>query len=340
MAERLVLHVGAMKSGTSYLQDLLFQNKQALAGRGVCVPGRDWTDQVHGVRQALMRRLEHRPRWELLLQEIHETPGTAVVSMEYLGPSSPAVARAVLGDLMVPQTRVVLTARDLNRTLVSMWQETIQNGRSWTWADYLADVRNKRPGTRRGVADRTTAGGTFWRQQHIARMAADWASVVGAQDVVLVTVPAPGARGELLAERFGRAAGITLDTTVPVQSANQSLGLASVLALRRLNELLDERGLAFPAGSVLRKRELAKTVLPSRRRLEPGLGLRVSDWVRDQAADLVDQLQGSGTSLVGDWEDLRPVDVPGVDPSSVSDAEVTEAALHALAGLVANRIGQ
>jgi hypothetical protein len=341
MAERMVLHVGTMKSGTSYLQALLFVEKERLARAGVLVPGKQWTDQARGVRQGLSpRRGGPRQRWEAMLEEIRATPGTAVVSMEYLGPSHPDTIAEVVAALGAPEVRVVITARDLNRTLVSMWQETIQNGRSWTWDEYVGEAEAKRPVKGAGVADRRTAGGTFWRQQNLVRMVADWSGVVGADNVVLATVPRPGAPRSTLAARFAEASGLELDVDRRVTTSNESLGLASVLVLRRVNELLDARGLAFPAGQGIRKRVLAKTVLAARRRDEPSLGLVTPPWVHDQTARTVAALQEAGTRLAGDWADLEPVDVPGVRPDDVPLEDVHEAALAAIAGLVAEQIAR
>ena len=133
MAQRVVLHVGTMKSGTSYLQALLFAEKERLARSGVLVPGADWSHQVRAVRQALApRRGGPRQHWEALVEEVRTASGTAVVSMEFLGPAHPDTIASVVGALGAAEVRVVVTARDLNRTLVSMWQETIQNGRTWT----------------------------------------------------------------------------------------------------------------------------------------------------------------------------------------------------------------
>ena len=56
MGKRIVLHVGAMKSGTSYLQTLLMDNKARLAEHGVVVPGARWGDQVAGVSHVLERQ--------------------------------------------------------------------------------------------------------------------------------------------------------------------------------------------------------------------------------------------------------------------------------------------
>jgi hypothetical protein len=340
MAERVVLHVGTMKSGTSYLQALLFAQQARLADGGVLVPGETWTDQVRAVRQAVSTGPRRpRPAWSGLCDRVAGHRGTAVVSMEYLGPTAPKTAARLVQEIGGRDARVevVLTARDLNRTIVSMWQETVQNGRSWRWEDYRAAVHRGVPGTGRGVADRTSAVGTFWRQQHLLRMVRDWSEVVGADRVGLVTLPPPGADRSLLPRRFAEAAGLDLDVGAPVPVANESLGLASLLVLRRLNELLDEAGLRFPAGSALRKRVLAKQVLAARRADEPSLGLPVEDWVVEQTAATVGALKQEGVRLVGEWADLDPVAVPGVTPDDVDAAAVADAALAGLAGLVLAR---
>ncbi|WP_278258105.1 hypothetical protein [Nocardioides convexus] len=51
MSSRVLLHVGTPKTGTSYLQDVLFQNRSRLLKQGVSLPGR-----------ALRRALPRRPR--------------------------------------------------------------------------------------------------------------------------------------------------------------------------------------------------------------------------------------------------------------------------------------
>ena len=53
MGRRLVLHVGTMKSGTSFLQTLLFEQKEDLAEAGVLVPGKAWGRQATAVRSVL-----------------------------------------------------------------------------------------------------------------------------------------------------------------------------------------------------------------------------------------------------------------------------------------------
>lgn len=335
MAERVVLHVGAMKSGTSYLQSRLFASKEQLAPQGVCVPGRTWNDQVTGVLDVLGRRPagDAGGGWAALLQEMAGHPGTAVVSMEFLGPVSPERIDTVVASLRPARVSVVLTARDLNRSLAAMWQETVQNGRWWTWRDYLDGAHRARPRPARRPEDVTEAGRTFWRQQNTVRLARQWSAADGVDDFTLVTLPPPDGPADVLAERFAAVAGFDAATLQPGPRANTSVDAAAAEVLRRTNELLAAEGLEFPRGAILRKKRLAKSVLASRVRPDLRIGLQVAPWVAEHAVGMVTALQDLGVDHVGEWSDLGPVPVPGIDPTSISEADVLEAAEQGLAGL-------
>ncbi|WP_372729796.1 hypothetical protein [Nocardioides sp.] len=344
MAERVVLHVGAMKSGTSHLQGRLFAGQELLGERGILVPGRAWGHQVRAVRDLTAsvgpESSEKAGRhWRRLTEQVNAFDGTAVVSMEYLGPVRPAVAERAVADLAGARVEVVVTARDLNRSLTAMWQETVQNGRSWTWSDYLAGAQERRPSAG-GSTDRSSPGGTFWRQQDLVRISRKWARVVGADAVTLVTLPPPGGDREALLGRFGEATGLDLADLPPSRGDNASLGLASTMALQRLNVLLAEQhGITGASASGLRKHRLAKSVLARRRDVEPALGLPVHAWVREEARTMVTGLQELGVRLVGSWDDLTPVAVPGITPEEVPESAVTQAALAGLAGLLVDSAG-
>lgn len=327
--QRLVLHVGAMKSGTTFIQSRLFSHRETLAERGVRVPGRQWRSQVLAVQQLLRGG---GPMWDRHAGGIREHAGTSIVTSELLGPAPAEVARRLVDSVGVP-VDVVVTARDLNRSVPAMWQETLQNGRSWQWHDYLAGVEADRPSTRDG-RPATDAGRAFWIQQDLVRIVRRWAAVVGPERVSVVTVPPPGGDPELLWERFARVAGPGLEGLVSAPARNESLGAASANAVRRLNELLDEAGMPFPQGHQLRKRLLTKQVLAGRKGVEPAIGLAVAPWVTEETRHQRAGLQQLGARLVGDWADLTPVDVPGTDPATVGDAEVAEAAIGGLAGLL------
>lgn len=337
MSRRLVLHVGAMKSGTTFVQSTLFANKQLLAERGIFLPGDKWDHQTWAVRQFLDEG--HGKRWDEYVERVRHHDGTSVISMEYLGPMRPPMVARVAEAFGGP-IDVVITARDLNRNISSMWQETVQNGRTWTWSDYLDGIQQVTPGRGATVGDVPESGRTFWRQQDLVRMARTWGDVVGRDRVTVVTVPHPGAPRDRLWQRFATALGTDAAGFAAPALANESLGAPSALVMRQLNETLDAQDLPFPAGMALRKGLLCKQVLANRRADEPAIGLPVTSWVREQAAYLVDGLRALDVHLVGDWADLDPVEVPGIDVSEVSDAAVSQAAVAALGGVLAEWIRQ
>lgn len=327
MPSTVVLHVGLMKSGTTFVQQQLLAHKELLAERGVLWPARSWGEMVAAVKAGLKDTGD--ARWDRLTSAVTAHDGTSVVSMELIGPAGPEQRPRFVEALRPARVEVVITARDLNRGLVALWQETIQNGRSWTWDEYVEGVRVARPSI--GAKGAPDTGRTFWRQQDLVKIARAWTGV--ADKVTVVTVPHPGAERTLLLDRFADAAGIERLPLAETRS-NESLGLASVLALRQMNMLLDERGFAWPQGNRIRKRILAKTVLAARKRDEPALGLDVPDWLAEEAEVQMAAARELPVELVGDWAELTPVPVSGVRIEDVSEAEVAAAAMAGLAGLV------
>jgi hypothetical protein len=345
MAERVVLHVGAMKSGTSALQSLLFNNAVELRDQGVLVPGDGFRDQVRAVQDVLGTEAvtyveEVAGSWDALLQRIQAWSGTAVVSMELLAGCRPRKAAHVVERLDGTPVEIVLTVRDLNRNIPAMWQETLQNGKHWTWPQYLRGVRRARPDAAADERDQVRpglsakAGRSFWRQQDVGRIVRTWSDVVGVDRLTVVTVPHPGASRSLLVQRFADAVGFDLTGLREAPSRNPSLGASSAQLLRRLNATLTEEGMAFPYGRLLRKHMLAKQLLASHRAEEPAIGLAVEDWVRDTSASVVRNVKERGVRLVGDWADLEPVEVPGIDPTTVTAEDEGEASFVGLVGVL------
>ncbi len=327
MPPTVVLHVGLMKSGTTFVQQQLFAHRDLLAEKAVHFPTESWGIQVGAVKDVLHRRTPD--RWAPIAAAMAGHDGVSVFSMEFLAPAGGKQRERVVASLRPARVEVVITARDLNRSLIARWQETIQNGRTWHWADYVDAVHDARPSA--SSAQDSEAGRAFWRHQDLAAVAEAWGA--SADQLTLVTVPHPGADRRLLLDRFCRATGLP-ELPLVETSSNDSLGAASTLALRRMNELLEARDLAFPIGSRVRKGFLAKEVLAARKRAEPSLGLPVPEWLAEEAADQVRRARELPLQLVGEWADLTPVPVPGIDPGEVPDGEVAQAAIAGLAGLV------
>lgn len=338
MAERVVLHVGTMKSGTTYLQGILFANKEKLAAQGVTVPMARQRQQLFAVRDLIgedegsLGRVVG--RWQELVTEVSRAPAVAVVSVERLGVVRRDKAEQAVADLGRDGARVevVITARDLNRSLGSLWQETLQNGRSWTWPEYLAGASADRPGTRR-KREKEEDRHHFWTQMNLVRMSRRWAEVVGADNVRVVTVPPPGAAPGLLLERFATAVGFDPAGLVEGPSDNSGCGVASLEVLRRLNAALDQRGLPFPIGVQARKHVLAKEILGPRRAAEGKVAHPLVGWVPAEVKRVTRKLRKRGITVVGDVADLAPIEMSGADPTRVREEDVLDAAVAGLHGL-------
>lgn len=330
MATRLVLHIGSMKSGTSYLQNVLLHNRTLFREQGVDFPGRRWRDQVSSVMDLIERGGPQQPPldpdgpWRRLVREIDAWPGTSVVSMEFLGPRGRPKIDVVLESFPETAVDVVLTARDLTRQLPAMWQEAVQNTSKVTWPEYVASVR--RP------ADGPGPGRNFWKQQAVDQVAERWRDAVGDDHFTLVTVPPPGSPPGLLWERFASVVGVAPDLAdLDVPRTNPSIGTPSAMVMRDLNEQLVGSELSRDAYMSVVKGLLAKRHLV--RRDEPKLGAD-DRWLRRRARDQVAALRAMDLRVVGDLDDLLPHRVEGVHTRDVSAEDRLAAAVDGLAFMV------
>lgn len=334
------LHIGTMKSGTSYIQSMLSRNRDALRANGVLYPGRTWQDQVTAVRDAIGARgggarPDVRGEWDAMRDEILAWRGErAILSMELLSLAEPPRVRAIVESLRPADVHVILSARDLARVIPSAWQESTQNRQTWTWPAYVASLTGQ-------SQEEPLAFKRFWRQHDIADIAATWASVVGAGRVHLVVVPPPGGPRDELWRRFCSVAGLDAAAYEGAEKVrgNPAVGAASAEFLRRLNAELG-RDIDLQTYERLVKRFLAKNTL-GHRTTESRLVLpeRYHAWAVRRATEMIEVLRRLDIDVAGDLAELVPPDWdPGTgrteDPNEISEDEVADAGLHALEALV------
>src|SRR5688500_15412799 len=222
-----------MKSGTTFLQGRPNANREELGKQGVMFPGPTWNRHGQGVKDLMGSKRRKPGAWASLRDEINQHRGTAVVSMEYLAPMRPARIETLPGEFPDRELRIVLTVRDLGRSVPAMWQEGLKNRQTWTWAEYL-----------HGIEHDGDAGRRLWRQQAAAKIPRRWAGQVGTEHVTVITIPPPGSDPEILWDRFCQVAGISPATWQDAPRSNESLGAASTLVMRRLNEQTADLGVA------------------------------------------------------------------------------------------------
>lgn len=334
MARRTFLHIGTPKSGTTYVQSLWWQNRDALAEQRLLLPGGSEREQFHAaavVRDnagVLATMDDHQRRaWDRLVDEVAEWEGDALISQEQLVEADDDHARDAVRRLagVSKEVHVVITVRDLVRQIPSAWQQRVKHGSDTTLRRFCARVAKDDPDF------------NFWRHQDVPRILERWAATLPPDHVHVVPLPPPGAPRELLWQRLAGLLGID-DTGLDLQAprANETLQPEEIELLRQVN-------VHFPRAhhDVAMSRHL-------RRVLESHLGQAEAttrrlalapdrhQWAVERGNRMVDELVTLPYDVIGDLADLRPdpQQAEGVDPDAVPDGEVLAAATALVADLV------
>lgn len=334
-AQRVVLHVGTPKSGTTFLQRALWRNRDELEAMGVIAAGTRHYDMFHA---AIELRQSHdfwgrSPEqidgtWDRLCEGARAFPGTTVMSHELLGAAKREQVDRGLAALDGLDVHLVVSARDLARQVASDWQERVKNGNPVTFADFCANVGLERQNG-------------FWRNQHLIGILDRWARALPPDNVHLVVGPPSGAAPDVLWRRFGDAVGFdasAIDPTTDEPKANQTLGAVQVAVLRRVNEELGGR-IPQPAYSKVVKRVFAQSILAGQSsapaQCPPELVGRLAEIAVRQNARFVKR----GYRIHGDLEELVPVtpDGPWIDPDAVAPELEASAAVSAICELLVDR---
>jgi hypothetical protein len=336
MARRVFVHIGTMKSATTYVQELCQANAQQLADQGVLWPPADLPFLAVAELQG---RDEQRPgrtgSWDRLMSAFAAHPGTTVFSNELLAPVGRKVIRQIVMGCKPAKLHVVLTARDLARVIPSHWQTTLKNGGTTPWAEFAAAVCAE-PTLDANIARSRDTGSWFWRRHDIPAIISRWAHFVSPEHITVVTVPPAGGDTSVVGTRFARAIGVSADGFAEPDHDNSSVGAYSAELLRRLNSA--DPGFERHHFRWGVKDALVRHGLAGRAASEPGFGLSVDqhDWVCRRADRMITDIEAAGVTVVGDLSDLRPAARPVtdvVDPASATDSDLLPPALVGLAGL-------
>jgi hypothetical protein len=308
VSTRVYVHVGLPKTGTTFLQSAMWEGRDALAEAGCLIPG----ERKPSAWWAASDLLGRRPRgtygrripgaWDAVSAQIRDWEGDrAIFSEELLSIATRRQIRKLVEDLGDAEVHAVVTVRDLERVLPSLWQQEIRKGRTWTWADFLASVRDPQQGS-------VTAAAAFWMRFDLDKILAAWAAELAPDRIHVVVLPAHGAPSSTLIDRFAGAVGVDaslLAAAAPTGRSNPALGADEIEVLRRLNQRLD--------GQLSERqyvRVVANGVIPA---LEARTGsTRVQippehrDWLDATSATLVESLRSSAYDVIGDLDDLLP----------------------------------
>jgi hypothetical protein len=333
MASRVFVHIGTMKSATTYIQELFDHNCDVVLDQGLL-----WTrsgDNFLAVDDLLGNTARPRPglegAWKLMDDRIRAHHGDALISNELLAPVIPKKRAALIEALEPAEVQIVITARDLGRVVPSQWQTSVRNRATRPWREYLDALLEAGADHE---ANPVAAG--FWRRQDIASIIDKWRQHVPLGQITLVTVPSTREQPTLLAERFTSVVGIDAARLTAAPTSNQSIGAHSAELLRRLNERTGH--FDWLSYRWAYKNALSRMTLAERAREEPPVALSRDElaWARSEAEAMVTAVAASGVRVVGELADLIPVAAPPddvVDPGMATDGELLAAATEGLVGM-------
>jgi hypothetical protein len=337
------LHIGEPKTGTTFIQQVLWGNRAELAAQGVVLPGHHPQDHFRASQDLRgIEKLASDPagpwtgEWEILASQAKQPGKTAVISHELFSAADAGQAARAVRSLQPAEVHIVLTVRDMATLLPAEWQETVKHRNTRGWEDWLEDVID------RESADADRRRWWFWRVHDTLAILRLWAGHVPPERIHVVTNPPRGSAAGLLWERFASLLDIgpgcaDLSRARP----NASLGIAETEFLRRLNQALPGPDVVpdwfymWNVKETVAHRALAGRVGGGRLALPAGRDA----WAKEQAETLIAGLRESGYHIAGDLDDLRPPQVtePVASPSGQPAEAVLDAAVQAAAALVVSQ---
>ncbi len=345
MSRRVLLHVGTPKTGTSYLQEVLFQNRERLLEQGVNYPA-DRFDAHFLAALDLMRlpwgglEQEAVGAWDRLAENVREHDGISIISHEILATASRTQVERALSSLghepdgSGAEVHLIVSARDLVRQIPAEWQENIKHRAKFRFARFLELIRDPERSDR--------VGSWFWGVQEIPDILARWGATIPPERIHIVTVPRPGGAPEVLWQRFSATFGLDdLDIDLGADRANVSLGVPETALVRRINRAaagdLRAHHYRFLVRELLAHRTLSARTDSPRLALPPDQ----FDWIAELTEEWIAELADKKYDVVGDLADLRgtrPKAEKWSDPDRPSERQVASAAVDALRTLLVESV--
>ena len=335
MARKVFIHIGLPKTGTTYLQTLLWNNRDALRQQGLLLPGRN--SRQHMWASAVVREDPHLHRrgpaalrsWDGLVKRVNDWSGTALINHEFFAGASAEQAAAAIARFEGAEVHLVVTARDMLTLVTGYWQEFVKHGFEAT-LDHFPELDSEEAADEWG-----------WSTLDIGGVLGRWGRTVKPERVHVLVVPPSSAPRERLWHEYAGLLGIDSSALdLSGSRRNESLGVVEVELLRRINDQIELRGdlrSALDRG-VWRRDYLAlgKLVPRGGDRYWPSES-RVAE-IRDRGNRAVTMIREQGFDVIGDLALLAvPEELPERrHPDRVTDEEMLEAATATIASMLSD----
>lgn len=330
MATRVFLHIGLPKTATTYLQTILWANREALEGQGLRLPGAGrrehlWSSRIVRQDPAFKSHSENkRGAWERVRADVAAWPDSALISHEFFAAASTEQAARMVGELAPAEVHLVVTGREPLGLLTASWQESLKNRDTTAMADYS-----------RTESDDSTAIWN-WRTLDIHRVLQRWSPSFEVGRVHVLPLPGREAPRREIWDRFAGILGVDPHSVdLSPGFSNASMGVAEAETLRRINHHLGAFNSSIDRGTYIRSYLADERLVPrGGDPFWPG-GQRVEE-IRARGRAAVDYIDRQGFDVVGDLDALLvPDELPQRrTPASVTHLEVAAVASELVAQIL------
>ncbi|GAB3847377.1 hypothetical protein [Nesterenkonia populi] len=305
-SRNFVVHIGTQKTGTTFIQGILSQNRPELVEAGWRYPGAR-LNQQHAVYGLFGDSIEHIKDASIysrigadLQDKVHSNlqgDRNVIISSEILSELDDNAVDEFVNKLGRP-SRVVLTLRGLHSLLPSIWQQSLKTGSTEALPDMIARAMSQASNPDKA-----------WRAYAFGEVVRRWARWA---PVHVVVVPGRGSKGgATLWDLFRDAAGLpeVTQTTVPDSASNLSLSHESAQLMRQMNCEVKAGRISKEEAEGMRKAYLNMVVFPLAGGADGGSRITLPSEFKDDVArwneEQLQILQGSASSIHGSLEDAR-----------------------------------
>lgn len=311
----VTLHVGPVKTGSTFLQQLVWEHRHDLARQGWTVPldhaNEMWLASID-LQDGAFVHVEvpsAHGAWPRICARVRAADQPTLLSHELLGMCTDAHIAAIVAAFGRDRLRVVVMARALANLLPSIWQEKVKMiDPDISWADYLTAERETRaPGADASV------------------IAERWLRHLSPAQLRVVTVPPYDGGRRVLLDRFAAAVGFDAASWHGAdRPANPSLDRVQAELVRYLT-----RTSGLPRAQL--RTWIHTVVLPALGNPDPAQQFRVPSseraWIEDETRRRISWLERSGVPIHGELAELHaPPDVWSDEDGAPTDRELLQRA--------------
>ncbi|MCT7378209.1 hypothetical protein [Chelativorans salis] len=234
---KTVIHIGPMKTGTTYIQNILQKSRSELLKLGWVYPGRLLNqqhacygicgDEIPWVTNALSRKNER--LGEELIRQLQTRETNVIISSEALASLTPIGVENFL-EAIGGADEVIATIRPLEKLLPSAWQQLIKGGSTKSldeFFEHMAINRNSKSG--------------LWRTYAYGEAVKIWSHFLPVSVIRLSQTKDRDSAWDL----FRQAANLPEipPTHIKAKESNISLNLEAAEILRHVNITLKKEGI-------------------------------------------------------------------------------------------------